>query len=86
MQYFRDGSLRSMLYWVYDETTSSVVIRFSEGVFWLYYKKDLLQFGKWDIHFLAQHQIQVAEDIFKVATKENTSMIFEIIKKHMCLG
>lgn len=61
VQSFRDGSLRSMLYWIYDEAMASAVIKFPDGVFRLVDKKDLLQFGQWDIHHLAQHQIHVAE-------------------------
>nr|KAJ0190498.1 hypothetical protein LSAT_V11C800415160 [Lactuca sativa] len=63
----------------------SAVIRFPEGVFRIYDKKDLLQFGKWDIHYLAQHKIQVAEDIFEAAAKEYTSMTAEIIENEMWL-
>lgn len=86
VQNFRDGLIRSMLYWVYDETIASAIIKIPECVFRLYDKQDLLQFGKWDIHYLAQHQIQVAEDIFETTAKEYTSMIIVIIEKHMWLG
>ena len=57
LQNFCDGSLANMLYWVYDETTATAIIKFQDGCFLLFDKRDQLQFGKWDIHHLEQHQI-----------------------------
>lgn len=86
IQNFRDRSLENMKYWVYDESTTSVVIKFPDGVFRMVDKKDFLQFGERDIHTLAQHQILVADEILEVAAKEFMGMIAEIIEKKMWLG
>ena len=75
-----------MLYWVYDETTATAIIKFQDGCFLLFDKRDLLQFRKWDIHHLERHQIKLAKEIFESATKEYTSMVVEIITKEMWSG
>lgn len=75
-----------MLYWVFDETTASAVIKLQDGCIRLYDKRDLFQFGRWDIHHLNLHQIKVAEDIFEPAAKEYTSMVADIINKRMWNG
>ncbi|CAI9271207.1 unnamed protein product [Lactuca saligna] len=61
---FCDGSLRKMEYWVYDVATTSVVIKFPDGVFHIVDKRDLLQFGERDIHTLAHHEILCHKEIF----------------------
>ena len=75
-----------MLYWVYDEATTSVVIKFKDGVFHMVDKRDLLQFGEKDIHTLATHQIICDQEILEPAAKEFTGMIAEIIDKGIWLG
>ncbi|CAH1428594.1 unnamed protein product [Lactuca virosa] len=86
LQHFRDGSLHDMEYWVFDEATATVVIKFPTGVFRVIEAKDLLKFGEREIHTLAQHQIVVKNDILESAAKEFTSMIVEIINKKMWSG
>ena len=86
LQNHLDGSLQPMLYWVFDETTASAVIKIENGCIRLYDKKDLLQFGKQDIHQLNLHQIKVAEDIFEPELKEYMSMVADIINKKMWNG
>lgn len=86
LQNFRDKSLENMLYWIYDETTATAIIKLPNGSFRLDNKNDLLQFGKWDIHHLSLHQIKVAEEIFEHAAKEYTSMVAKIIQKGMWSG
>ncbi|KAL7605456.1 hypothetical protein Lser_V15G19703 [Lactuca serriola] len=71
---------------VFEETTASVVIKLEQGCIRLYDKRDLLQFGKWDIHQLSIHQIMVAEDIFDPAAKEYTTVVADIIQKEMWYG
>ena len=83
LQDYPDGSLSSMLYWVFDETTTSVVIKLKEGCICLYDRRDFFQFRKWDIHHLRHFQIQVAEEIFESAAKQYTTMVAEIINKRM---
>ena len=83
---FCDGSLRNMLYWVYDEAMALIVIKFEKGSFRLIEKKDLLEFGKEDIHTLAGHQIICEQEVLEPAAKEFTSMISDIINKSMWLG
>ncbi|CAI9264703.1 unnamed protein product [Lactuca saligna] len=83
---FCDGSLCNMQYWVYDDATTTAIIKFKDGVFHLVDKKYLLQFGERDIHNLAAHQILCNQEIIKVAAKEFTSMIAKIIEKKMWLG
>ena len=75
-----------MLYWVFDETTTSAVIKLKEGCIRLYDRRDLFQFRRWDIHHLSLHQIRVAEEIFESAVKEYTTMVAEIINKQMWNG
>ena len=86
LQNYLDDSLASMLYWVYDESSDVAVIKLKEDCICLYDKRDLLQFGKRDIHHLAAHQIVVAEDIFVPTEKEYTSMVAAIIEKKMWNG
>ena len=86
LQNYPDGSMKSMLYWVFDETIASTVIKPQDGCIQLYDKRDLFQFGRWDIHQLSLHQIKVAEDIFEPDAKEYTSMVADIIKKRMQNG
>ena len=86
LQSYPDGSLSSMLYWVFDETTTSIVIKLKEGCIHLYDRRDLFQFRKWDIHHLSNFQIQVAKEIFESAAKEYTAMVAEIINKRMRNG
>ena len=86
LQNYPDGSLSSMLYWVFDETTASAVIKLKDGCIRLYGKRDLFQFGKRDIHQLNLHHIKVAEDIFEPAAKECTSMVTDIINKRVWNG
>ena len=86
LQDYPDGSLSSMLYWVFDETTTSAVIKLKEGCNRLYDRRDLFQFRRWDIHHLSHYQIRVAEEIFESAAKEYTSMVAEIINKQMWNG
>ena len=70
----------------FDETTASAVIKLQEGCIRLYDKKDLFQFGRWDIHHLSLHQINVVEDIFEPAAKEYTSMVVDIVRKGIWNG
>ena len=86
LQNYPDGSLASMLYWVYDESTDAAVIKLKENCIRLYEKRDLLQFHKWDIHHLATKQIVVAESIFEPVAKEYTAMVAQIIEKKMWNG
>ena len=86
LQNHPDGSLRTMQYWVFDETTASAVIKLEKGCIRLYEKRHLLQFGKWDIHQLSHHQIKVAEDIFEPAAKEYATMVIDIINKRKWNG
>lgn len=55
LQNYPDGSLSSMIYWVFDESTASAVIKLKDGCIRLYDRRDLLQFGKRDIHQLNLH-------------------------------
>ena len=55
LQSYPDGSLSSMEYWVFDETTTSVVIKLKNGCIRLYDRRDLFQFRRWDIHHLSLH-------------------------------
>lgn len=71
---------------MFDETTAFAVIKLEKGCIRLYDKRDLLQFGKWDIHQLSHHQIKVVEDLFEPAAKEFTAMVVEIIDKRMWNG
>ena len=75
LQSYPDGSLSSMEYWVFDETTTSAVIKLKNGCVRLYDRRDLFQFKKWDTHHLSLHQIIVPEEIFEPGAMENTSMV-----------
>ena len=86
LQSYPDGSLSSMEYWVFDETTASAVMKLKNGCIRLYDRRDLFQFRKWDIHHLSTYQIKVPEDIFEQAAKEYTPMVAEIINKCMWNG
>ena len=86
LQSYPGGSLSSMEYWVFDETTTSVVIKLKNGCIRLYDRRDLFQFRRWDIHHLSLHQIIVAKEIFEQAAKEYMSMVAEIINKRMWNG
>ena len=46
IQSYPDGSLSSMLYWVFDETTTSTIIKLKYGCIRLYDRRDLFQFRK----------------------------------------
>ena len=81
-----DGSLHSMLYWVYDETSDAAVIKLKEDCIRLYDKRDLLKFGERDIHQLASCQIVVADELFEPAAKEYTRMVATIIDKRIWNG
>ena len=86
IQHFHDGSLENMEYWVFDEATSTAVIKFPNGVHRLVEAKDLLKFGERDIHTLSRHQIICKQELLEAAAKEFTGMIVEIISKKMWLG
>ena len=75
-----------MEYWVFDESTAAVVIKLKHGCIFLYDKRDLLQFGRRDIHELSIHQIKVAEDICEPTAKDYTSMVALIIEKEIWNG
>ena len=81
-----DGSLHSMLYWVYDETSDAVVFKLKEDCIRLYDKRDLLMFGERDIHHLARCQIVVFDELFEPAAKEYTRMVATIIDKMIWNG
>ena len=59
---------------------------FKDGIFRLVDKKALLQFGEFDIHTLAAHQILCDQETMEASAKEFTNMISEIIKKKMWVG
>ena len=86
LQSYLDGSLSSMEYWVFDETTTSAVIKLKNGCIRLQDRRDLFRFRKWDIHHLSTFQIVVSKELFKQAAKEYTSMVAKIINKHMWNG
>ena len=83
LQGFSDGSLSSLECWVFDETTSGAVIKLKNGCIRLYDRRDLLQFRKWDIHYLSNFQIKVVEDIYEEGAKVYTTMVAEILNKSM---
>ena len=86
LQGFQDGSLSSLECWVYDENTSGAVIKLKNGCIRLYDRRDLLQFRKWDIHYLSNFQIKVVEDIYEEGAKVYTTMVAEILSKRMWNG
>ena len=53
LQSYRDGSLGSMEYWVFDESIASAVIKLTNKCIRLYDRRDLLQFRKWEIHHVS---------------------------------
>ena len=83
---YQDGSLGSMECWVYDENTCGAVIKLKNGCIRLYDRRDLLQFRKWDIHYLSNFQIKVVEDIYEQGAKAYTRMVAEILSKKMWNG
>ena len=53
VQQFQDGSLDNMELWVFDEATSTTVIKFPTGTHRIVTAKDLLKFEEQDIHTLS---------------------------------
>ena len=84
--HFHEGYLDKMEFWAFDEATTTVVIKFSDGVLHLVEAKDLLRFRERDIHTLARHQIFCKSKLMKPAANEFTGMVATIIKKRLWLG
>ncbi|KAL4573627.1 hypothetical protein LXL04_020440 [Taraxacum kok-saghyz] len=81
-----DGTLDSMRFWVYDEATSTVVIRIYKTKIRLVDPKDLLKFGERDIRRLASMQIMTENLIFESATKAFIGMVVTIVEKKLWAG
>ena len=81
-----DGSLHIMQFWVYDEATSTVVIRMEKTQIRLIDLKDLLKFGEHDIKKLASKQIMTDNLIFEPAAKAFTLMGATIVDKRLWAG
>lgn len=84
--HFHEGYLDKMEFWVYDEATTTAVIKFKEGVLRLSDIKDLLRFNGRDIHTWADHQIICKSEIMEAAAKEFTGMVAKIIDKRLWIG
>ncbi|CAI9294424.1 unnamed protein product [Lactuca saligna] len=81
-----NGSLNDLLYWVYDEATSIVVIKMKKDQIHLVDSKALLKFGEHEIHTLFKHQLVEENEMFEAAAKDFTSMIATIIDKRLWAG
>ncbi|CAI9269202.1 unnamed protein product [Lactuca saligna] len=81
-----DGSLNDLLYWVYDEATTTIVIKMKKDQIRLVDPRDLLKFDGHDIHTLSKHQLMVENEMFEAATKAFTGMIVTFIDKRLLAG
>ena len=81
-----DGTLDTIQFWVYDEATTTVVIRLKSTQIRLVDPKDLLKFGERDIHTLSNFQIMTENSIFEEAAKVFTGMVATIIEKKLWAG
>lgn len=75
-----------MEFWAIDETTTIIVIKFSDGVLHLVEAKYLLWFRERDIHTLARHQTFCKSELMEPAAKEFIGMVATIIEKRLWLG
>ncbi|CAI9299407.1 unnamed protein product [Lactuca saligna] len=59
-----DATLNDLLYWVYDEAATSVVLKLKKDHIRLVDPRDLLKFGEHDIHILSRRQLMVENEMF----------------------
>ena len=81
-----DGSLREAKFWVYDDVTTTAVIRLPKTQIRLVEAKDLLKFGNKDIKRLSKMQIMCPNPLFEEAAKDYTSMIAVILDNKIWAG
>ena len=81
-----DGLLNDLLFWVYDEATTTMVIKMKKDQIQLVDPRDLLKFVEHDIHMLSKHLLMVENEMFEAAAKDFTSMIATIINKKWWAG
>ncbi|CAH1416304.1 unnamed protein product [Lactuca virosa] len=78
-----EGTLDKIQFWVYDEATTTVVIKLKKNQFRIVDPKDLLKFGERDIRPLLNFQIIAENELFEAATKAFTRMVATIIDKKL---
>ena len=85
-QHLPDGSLNDLLFWVYDEVTTTMVIKMKKDQIRLVDPRDLLKFGEHYIHTSSKHQLLVENEMFEAAGKDFTNMLATIIDKKLWAG
>ena len=81
-----DGSLREAIFWVYDDVTTTAVVRLPKTHIRLVEPKDLLKFRLDFITRLSKMQIMCPNNPFEEAAKDYTSMIATILDNRIWAG
>ncbi|CAI9302845.1 unnamed protein product [Lactuca saligna] len=81
-----EGTLDSMQFWVYDESTALTVINLKKSQYRIVDPKDLLKFGERDIRTLPHFQIILENELFEVVGKAFTRMVATIIERKLWVG
>ena len=81
-----DGYLREAQFWIYDEASTTAVIRLPKTQIRLLEPKDLTMFRKKDINKLSTMQIMCPNPLFEEATKDYMTIIATILHNKIWVG